>query len=122
MFKNITLLGKTFGIYCLLHPDEFHDTLSFQKITDENITICVEIKFDIDEWAHYSWEIPINTLLEFEKKLNETNTAVIEQEDNILIMKIENEKLFYRIKIVNKLFGNSPQGFTANNWLEIKEK
>ena len=53
-------------------PDiEIDEKEIIQKITDENITICVEIKFDIDEWAHYSWEIPINTLLEFEKKLNE---------------------------------------------------
>ena len=122
MPEKITLLGKTFGVYCSTHPNEYHDTLSFVKRTDENAMIRLEIKFNIDEWDNYSWEIPINSLLKFEKKLNETGTAVIEQEDNILIMKIKNEKLFYRIKIVNKLFGNSSQGFTANNWLGLKEK
>ena len=122
MTEKIRLLGKTFGVYCSTHPNEYHDTLSFQKITDENIMIRLEIKFDTDEWDNYSWGIPINYLLEFEKKLDETGVAIVEQGNNFLAIKLENGKLFYKIKIVNKLFGNSSQWFTANHWLEIKEK
>ncbi|MEK7627385.1 MAG: hypothetical protein AAB397_02260 [Patescibacteria group bacterium] len=123
MIEKLTLLGKTFGVYCSTHPNEYHDTLIIDELNGEapnkNAMIYLDIRFDTNEWDYYSWEIPIISLLEFEKKLNRTGTAIIEEENNLLAMKIEGGKLFYKIKIANKLFKGK---FISNNWSEIKEK
>lgn len=120
MPEQITLLGKTFGIFCPTHPDEFHNTITFKKTSDGNVLISVNARYeaDTDEWDCHMWKIPINTLTKFEKILNETGTATIEEKDSFLTIKIENGKIRY----CTRLFTNENKMFISCHWLEIQEK
>lgn len=122
MPEKITLLGKTFGIYCPTHPKEFHDTIQFRKINDENAEIYLKIRFDTNEQSYYFWAIPINALLEFEKNLDESGISSLEDGDKFLAIMLKNGKLFYKIKIVNRIPDNASYISDLNNWRELKEK
>ena len=119
MAGKITLLGKTFGIYCSTHPNEFHDTLSFKETADKNVAINLDIRLDTDEWCNYLWEVQIDYLIKFEKNINETHTAVIREKDNLLAMKLVNEKIYFKINIAAT---DESNGIYSNYWMEIQEK
>lgn len=119
MPEKFGLLGKTFGIFCKIHPTEFHDTLSFQETANKNVAINLDVRIDIDEQCNYLWEVPMDYLIEFEKNLNETHAAVLEEKNNLLAMKLVNEKIYFRINIAP---GDESNGIYSNYWMKIKEK
>lgn len=112
------LLDKAFGIFCLTHPDEFHDTLCFRGDKANNtVKICLDIRFDVSEWNFYYFCVPIGVFETFEKKLKETGTAIIEAGESLLAMKINETKLYFLIKVQT-----IEKSFEKNDWSLVKEK